>query len=285
MSRRLSLSGVFAMALAAMLVFVVYNYAKSAQGGSECDQDPNCEVLPPSDSGSYTAPDPITEFCVKTGQELICFGQGDNNSGHELAHCWNVTVAGNHVTWSRNEDSSTCQDPSHFQVWWSPGDTPTPTDTATHTSEPPTQTATSTITPTGTENPTDTPTSTQTGTASATVSLTPDQTPSQTATASLTPPEGPSATPSLTQSPTATETQPPGAPTRTPEPPSKTPDPTRVQPSQAPSASLEPSSTPGVGAPPPPSGGGFPVMPIGLLLLAGLLGLVLFAMAKRSAAN
>lgn len=132
----------------------------SAQGTSECDQSPFCEVLSPSDSGSYTAPGEITKFVIKTGssaddKKIVFTPPG----GVDANGCWEVGINGTVVGWSRLQNSNVCQDPSAFEVWWveSSTNTPTSTDIPTNT---PTNTATSTNTPTDPATFTPSPTGT-----------------------------------------------------------------------------------------------------------------------------
>jgi hypothetical protein len=89
--------------------------------GAECDQDPYCHKIDPGyDTGSWTAPGPITAFYVKAGSNLIEFLPGQTyTSGLQL--CWTVTFSGATVSWSRNSNSSTCQNPSHFEITWEDG--------------------------------------------------------------------------------------------------------------------------------------------------------------------
>jgi hypothetical protein len=136
----------------------------SAQGTSECDQSPFCEVLSPSDSGSYTAPGEITKFVIKTGssaedKKIVFTPPG----GVDANGCWEVGINGTVVGWKRLQNSNICQDPSAFEVWWIESSTNTPTNTATSTNTP-TDPATFTPSPTGTIIVTSTPKFTATNT-------------------------------------------------------------------------------------------------------------------------
>ncbi len=136
----------------------------SAQGTSECDQSPFCEVLSPSDSGSYTAPGEITKFVIKTGssaedKKIVFTPPG----GVDANGCWEVGINVTVVGWKRLQNSNICQDPSAFEVWWIESSTNTPTNTATSTNTP-TDPATFTPSPTGTIIVTSTPKFTATNT-------------------------------------------------------------------------------------------------------------------------
>ena len=86
--------------------------------GAVCDQDPNCNKIDPgSNSGSYTAPGPITSFSVKAGSNLITY-LPPGYSLSSLGFCWNVSINGASVTWSRTNFNHTCQNPSHFEIYW-----------------------------------------------------------------------------------------------------------------------------------------------------------------------
>ena len=146
----------------------------SAQGSSECEQDPYCEVVEnPGDSGEYTAPGTVVYVDLEAGQNTIrYYASGQNDD--PLADCWTFKFFGNTFTWSRNEDSNICQDASNLQVHWMGSiDTPVPSETPTQTFTP--------TEPTPTEStPTEPPTPGPSPTLSSTVTKTqpgPGQTP------------------------------------------------------------------------------------------------------------
>jgi hypothetical protein len=84
---------------------------------AECEQDPYCHKIDPgTDEGSYTAPGTIVEFGIWTGSILIDWTP--EGSDHELAYCWDVSISGTYVEWSRLFDNRFCQDPSAILITW-----------------------------------------------------------------------------------------------------------------------------------------------------------------------
>ncbi|HKB88041.1 MAG TPA: hypothetical protein VKC53_00140 [Patescibacteria group bacterium] len=116
MKKFVSLLVIAAVVFAAVAVIVPALAKPADPGGSVCDQDPSCDIVPPSDSGTWTAPSSVTVFCGKLGNDKTCWGQGTNNvvSGVDGA-CWDMSVNGSIVTWNRLSTSNVCQDPSHFE--------------------------------------------------------------------------------------------------------------------------------------------------------------------------
>ena len=152
---------VFVIVVTAILATNLQLIEGFAQGTSECDKSPFCVVVSPSDSGSYTAPGNITQFVIKTGasaedQKIVFTPPG----GIDPNSCWEVEITGPFVEWDRLANSSICQDPSAFEVWWNEEPTPTQptpehTPTQPHTSTP---TEPTDPTPTTTKPPDQTPT-------------------------------------------------------------------------------------------------------------------------------
>ena len=94
--------------------------------GAKCDQDPYCDKIDPGyNSGSYTASGPIVSFSVKAGKNLITY-LSPGYSQSPLGFCWNVAINGDTVTWSRTQSNKTCQDPSHFEIYWEKAPEPNP---------------------------------------------------------------------------------------------------------------------------------------------------------------
>ncbi|MHA2264543.1 MAG: hypothetical protein ACXAEN_19280 [Candidatus Thorarchaeota archaeon] len=135
-----------------------------ANGGSECDQSPNCTKIDnPGNSGSLRLGVEgcwITTAVIKAGQGLFQYNPplesySDGN--------YRITLTDQAFTW----ETLVGQDVSHIQLWYecdvpathTPEPTATDTPVPTNTPEPtPTDEPTSTPDPTSTVEPTETPT-------------------------------------------------------------------------------------------------------------------------------
>lgn len=165
---------------------------EDASSGAACSQSGDCLLINnPGNSGAQVAPRNILYVDI-TNQDVFRFNPGSTNDG-----CYNVSISGNQVVWSKVGSGSSCKDISNIQIWMGDGiSSPTPTLTPTTT----TPTGPATGTPTGV----------------VTQSISPTANPSTTLTPTKTPTPVPSS--SGTGSPTPTPSEPPrgGADTPTP---------------------------------------------------------------------
>lgn len=93
------------------------------EGGSQCDQDENCTLLPGVNDGEWTAPsgDPIRSFVIKAGRDYHIYQSGLTYDG--CYRVWLGLEAGlpaETVQWEKVGTGSHCQDVSHLQSWFVP---------------------------------------------------------------------------------------------------------------------------------------------------------------------
>jgi hypothetical protein len=82
------------------------------EGGSQCDQSGDCDVLPGVNKGYYDATDDIQTFVIKAGKGYHKYYAGETNDT-----CYAVNINGNHVEWERVGKGKNCKDISHTQSW------------------------------------------------------------------------------------------------------------------------------------------------------------------------
>lgn len=102
-----------------------------ASSGAACSHAVGqCILLDsPGNSGSYTAPKAISYIDI-TNQTEYRYNAGNTNDG-----CYNVSIQGTQLTWSKVGSGPTCKDISNIQIWVSDM-TPTPTQEVTSTPTP-----------------------------------------------------------------------------------------------------------------------------------------------------
>ncbi len=98
---------------------------QESEGGSECDQSPDCNLLPGLNNGFWEAPSgqPIRSFVIKAGRDYHIFQSGLTYDG-----CYRVWLGENEdidlpadaVQWERVGSGPHCKDISHMQSWFIP---------------------------------------------------------------------------------------------------------------------------------------------------------------------
>jgi hypothetical protein len=88
---------------------------QESEGGSQCDQDPECTKLPGNNAGTYYADDVVDNLVIKAGKEYHVYESGVTADG-----CYNVTIYSNLAAWEKVGSGSGCKDVSHTQVWMTP---------------------------------------------------------------------------------------------------------------------------------------------------------------------
>ncbi len=91
----------FLFLVAALLAAILFAAAPvAAQGGSQCEQDPNCEHLDnPGNTGSATAPGPIWSFVIKAGRD------GLNSDCYLLFNPFNLKIHNDLINKSTSENT------------------------------------------------------------------------------------------------------------------------------------------------------------------------------------
>jgi hypothetical protein len=143
--------GVFLLLIGAISTILLVqrnqDIRRDASSGKVCQQSSDCMLLDnPGNSGSYQTPRQIAYIDI-TNQTEFRYTPGNTNDG-----CYNVSIQGNQLTWSKVGSGNTCKDISNIQIWMTNGTTPTPTNapslTPTGTTGTVTPTQTTSITPT-----------------------------------------------------------------------------------------------------------------------------------------
>ena len=100
---------------------------QESEGGSECDESPDCMVLPSLNSGQWDSPedDPIRSFVIKAGRDYHIYQSGLTFDG-----CYRVWLGENEdedvplpadtVKWEKVGSGPHCKDISHLQSWFVP---------------------------------------------------------------------------------------------------------------------------------------------------------------------
>jgi hypothetical protein len=82
------------------------------EGGSQCDQSDECDLLPGLNNGSYTSTSDIDTFVLKAGRDYHMYFSGITDDG-----CYYVDIEGSHVSWNKVGSGPDCKDVSHAQSW------------------------------------------------------------------------------------------------------------------------------------------------------------------------
>ncbi len=85
---------------------------QESQGGSQCDQSPDCIVGPGINNGLWDFGYQVPSFVIKAGQNYVSFGPADFDDG-----CYDVKFTGTTVQWERVGSGNNCKDISHVQAW------------------------------------------------------------------------------------------------------------------------------------------------------------------------
>ncbi len=96
---------------------------QESEGGSECDESPDCNVLPGINNGYWDAPDdsPIRSFVIKAGRDYHIYQSGITFDGcYEVWLGEDAGLPADAVQWEKISDGSHCKDISHMQSWFVP---------------------------------------------------------------------------------------------------------------------------------------------------------------------
>jgi hypothetical protein len=88
---------------------------QAEEGGSQCEQSDECDLLPGLNNGSYTSSSDIDTFVLKAGRDYHMYTSGITDDG-----CYYVDMEGPHVSWTKVDEGPDCQDVSHIQSWRHP---------------------------------------------------------------------------------------------------------------------------------------------------------------------
>lgn len=96
---------------------------QESEGGSVCDESPDCNLLPGVNSGYWDAPDdtPIRSFVIKAGRDYHIYQSGITYDG--CYEVWLGEAAGlpaDAVRWEKIGNGPQCKDVSHMQSWFLP---------------------------------------------------------------------------------------------------------------------------------------------------------------------
>lgn len=100
---------------------------QESQGGSECDQSPDCNLLPGVNNGYWESPaeteTPIKSFVINAGRDYHIYQSGITYDG-----CYEVDLGGGGeselpawaVQWTKIGSGSQCKNISHMDAWFIP---------------------------------------------------------------------------------------------------------------------------------------------------------------------
>jgi hypothetical protein len=140
---------VVGVAAGVLLVQQQQEFRERASSGAECQQASDCILLDsPGNSGSFESSTNIRYIFI-TNKSEYRYEPGETNDD-----CYNVSILGRFLNWSKVGSGPECKDISNIQIWIDSGGV-TPT-------EKPTETPIATETPISTKTPTETPSVTAT---------------------------------------------------------------------------------------------------------------------------